>query len=268
MRIAIDHRTRYRFSEPQARVVQLLRMTPQDSAHQTVVHWHIGVDCDARLRDTRDGFGNRVTMLYASGPLEGIEITVTGEVLTAEAHGMVDGAGEPLPPLLFLRATDRTRADEGLAAFAHQRATGSAIERLHRFNTALSARFEIVVERHDAGRTAREAFGDATASSRDLAHLFIAGVRSLGVPARYVTGYRPVEHGHAPTPHAWAEAYVEALGWVAFDPSRGCSADETYVRVAIGPDAATCAPVAGSRLGPGNEALDVDLQVAAVRDGA
>lgn len=67
MRIAIEHRTQYRFSEPQARIVQMLRLTPCDTQDQTVVSWLVGVDCDARLRDAGDGFGNSVTMLYAEG---------------------------------------------------------------------------------------------------------------------------------------------------------------------------------------------------------
>ena len=93
MRLSISHSTRYRFTAPQSRLVQLLRLTPQDSVDQTVVHWHIGVDCDVRLREARDGYGNRVTMLYADGPIEGIEISVDGEVLTA---GDVDTSIDPV----------------------------------------------------------------------------------------------------------------------------------------------------------------------------
>ena len=265
MRISIDHRTSYRFSEPQARLVQLLRMTPQDGPDQTVVHWHIGVDCDVRLREARDGFGNRVTMLYASGPIEGIEIAVTGEILTADGNGIVGGAGEPLPPPLFARTTDRTRATPPLTDFAAGIAGRDDIERLHRLNLELSERFGSVIEDHDEGRTADEAFAGARATPRDLAHIFIAAARSFAVPARYISGYRASDVGHAPAPHAWAEAHVDGLGWIAFDPSRGVSTDETYVRVAVGLDAATAAPVAGSRLGPGSEALDVDVAVEALR---
>ena len=89
MRIAVDHRTHYRFSEPQSRIVQMLRLTPSDTMDQTVVSWLIGVDCDARLRDAFDGFGNAVTMLYAEGPISTLDISVTGEVLTMEASGVV-----------------------------------------------------------------------------------------------------------------------------------------------------------------------------------
>ena len=264
MRIAIDHRTRYRFSQPQGRIVQLLRMTPQDGVDQTVVNWHIGVDCDARLMETRDGFGNRVTMLYANGPVEHLEIAVTGEVLTADGNGVVGGAWEPLPPILFLRASERAQADVEITAFAASAAVGSEIvERLHALNLALHARFEDRAEHHDLGRTAAQVFAAREASARDMAHVFIAAARSLGVPARYISGYRP-DGDSLPAPHAWVEAHVEALGWATFDPFRGRSTDETYVRVAVGLDAGTAAPVAGTRLGEGKEVLDVDLHVAAV----
>ncbi|RYD90607.1 MAG: transglutaminase family protein, partial [Sphingomonadales bacterium] len=95
MRIAIEHNTHYRFSEPQARLVQMLRLTPCDTQDQTVVNWHIGVDCDARLREATDGFGNAITMLYAEGPLAAIDITVIGEVLTNEATGVIRDAVDP-----------------------------------------------------------------------------------------------------------------------------------------------------------------------------
>jgi transglutaminase-like putative cysteine protease len=262
MRIAIDHRTRYRFSEPQARLVQLLRLTPQDGADQTVVHWSIGVDCDARLREGRDGFGNRVTMLYAVGPIQHLEVHVTGEVLTAEGHGIVGGAGEPLPPILFRRASDRAAPTPPIVAFAQAHAGGDPIARLHALNLAVNARFAAVPEHHDSGRTAADLFASGGAASpRDLAHLFIACARSVTVPARYVSGYRADGAEALPAPHAWAEAHVDGVGWIAFDPSRGVCTDETYVRVAAGLDAATAAPVAGSRLGEGEEALDVELHV-------
>ena len=261
MRIAIDHRTRYRFSEPQARLVQLLRLTPQDGQDQTVVHWHIGVDCDARLREGRDGFGNRVTMLYAAGPIEALEVHVTGEVLTADGNGIVGGAWEPLPPILFARASQRAMPTPEIAEFALAQG-GDPIARLHALNLALNARLPVVPEHHDSGRTAGDVFTDGgKGSPRDLAHLFIACVRSLGAPARYISGYRPDGVESLPAPHAWAEAHVDRVGWIAFDPSRGVCADDSYVRVAVGLDAATAAPVAGSRLGEGEEALDVELHV-------
>ena len=262
MRISVDHRTRYRFTTPQARLVQLLRLTPQDSIDQTVVNWHIGVDCDVRLREARDGFGNRVTMLYADGPIAEIGITVEGEVLTASEGGLVRGVAEPLPPALFVRTTLRTIADEAMLGLM-QDLPGGALERVHALNRAVHGAVECEEQHNDDGLTAAQAFAAGAASPRDFAHILLALARADGIPARYVSGYRPGMHGgHAP--HAWAEMHVPGIGWLAVDPSRGIVADAHYVRVATALDASGAAAVAGSRLGKGEEQLDVDLQVEAI----
>lgn len=262
MRIAIEHLTQYRFSEPQSRLVQMLRLTPGDTLDQTVLNWRIDVDCDVRLRATVDGFGNKVTMLYAEGPIADIAIIVAGQVLTTESNGVVRGNHEPLPPGLFLRATSRTAGSDLLSDFARDAFGGGRgpLDRLHRWNGALADRFPGVPDVPDAGRSAAEAFAVPKPSSRDLAHIFIAGARSLDVPARYVSGYR--QHGGGESaPHGWAEAWVGDIGWIGFDPSAGISPDEGYVRVATGLDAPGAASIAGSRLGQGEEELAVDLHV-------
>lgn len=263
MRLAVDHRTTYRFSAPQGRLTQLLRLTPADTHDQSVAGWQIHVDCDARLRTHRDGFGNRVTMLYVAGPIDAIEIAVTGEVLTNPSNGIVHGAHEPLPPALFLRSTPCTTADQAIADFAREVAQGEPVARLHALNIALNRRFEIDPARRAPTRGAAETFAGAQAGPREMAQIFVAAARSIGVPARYVSGYTPAcrTEASAPAPHGWAEAHVEGLGWVAFDPCTGLSADEAYARVAVALDAAGAAPVAGSRLGQGEEVLDVALRV-------
>lgn len=262
MRIAVEHLTRYRFSEPQSRLVQMLRLTPSDTIDQTVLSWRIDVDCDVRLRDTIDGFGNKVTMLYAEGPIEEIAIIVAGQVLTTESNGVVRGSHEPLPEGLFLRTTARTEADETLVTFAREAfGTGmDPLERLHRWNTALASRFPNSRDMRDNGLSAAKALSAPAISSRDLAHIYIAGARALDVPARYVSGYRQHEGGES-APHGWAEAWIDGLGWVGFDPSAGISPDESYVRVAVGLDAPGAASIAGSRLGQGSEEMAVDLHV-------
>lgn len=264
MRLSIDHRTRYRFSEPQARLVQLLRMTPRNTHDQTVADWHIAVDCDARMTEHRDGFGNVAAMLYIDGPIDGIEITVTGEVVTSHSDGVLHGTLEPLPPRLFLRDTPATRADEAIADFARTAApSGADIAGLHRLNAAICERFTLKHGRPEAGLVAAEAFGRDAVTARDLAHIFIAAAHSLGAPSRYVTGYCDLQDGHRPTPHGWADAWIDGLGWVGFDPTLGLSPEEHHVRVAVAFDAAGASPVAGSRLGEGEEQLDVEVKVSA-----
>jgi transglutaminase-like putative cysteine protease len=263
MRLSIDHRTTYRFSAPQRRLVQLLRLTPADSHDQTVARWDIHVGCDARLRPARDGFGNLITMLYAEGDVERIEIAVTGEVVTGHADGVVHGVAEPLPPALYLRSTALTPRDPAIAAWAADAAGGDdPLARLHALNRALHAR---AADRAagDPARDASAAWEAGAASPRDLAHVFIVAARAIGAPARFVSGYRlPDRAGaHAPRPHAWAEAHVDGLGWVGFDPAAGLCPEERYVRVAMALDAAGAAPVAGSRTGGGEEALEADVAV-------
>ncbi|MDB5696945.1 MAG: transglutaminase [Sphingomonas bacterium] len=264
MRLSVDHRTTYRFALPQARVVQLLRLTPGNSHDQTVASWQVHVDCDARMREGRDGFGNQVTMLYAEGPLTTVEIAVHGEVLTSHSAGCVLGVAEPLPPALFLRETPLTAYDRDVAAWAQEAAAEhDPVARLHALNQALHARFAIDRGRGDSGTTASVAWTRDSVTPRALAQIFCVAARSLGTPARFVSGYHlwEVDGEHHPAPHGWAEAHVAGLGWIGFDPTTGRSPEEEYVRVAVALDAAGAAPVAGSRLGRGAEELEVDVTV-------
>lgn len=265
MRLSIDHRTQYRFTEPQSRLVQMLRMNPENNHDQTVAQWRIDVDCDARLRQGRDGFGNAVTMLYVEGPVDGIEIHVSGEVLTSHSDGVLHGVHESLPPALFLRPTDVTPRDPAIAEFARDCVAGTRdrVEALHLLNRTLQKQFEADLGRPEPGLDAGEAFLRDSATSRDMAQMYIVAARSLGSPARYVSGYYLTDRDgeHRPTPHGWAEVHVDRLGWVGFDPCTGFSPEEHYVRVAMALDAAGAAPVAGSRLGDGGERLDVDVVV-------
>jgi len=61
--------------------------------------------------------------------------------------------------------------------------------------------------------------------------------------------------------HAWAEAFVPDLGWVAFDATNGISATDAYVRIAVGLDYLGAAPVRGARFGGGGEAMEVAVRV-------
>ena len=83
-----------------------------------------------------------------------------------------------------------------------------------------------------------------------------------GVPARYVNGYfltEPDEPSEAH--HAWAESYIEGLGWLGFDPANGICPTDHYVRLACGLDAGSAAPIRGTRRGGTDEVLDVLVEV-------
>lgn len=262
MRLSIDHRTAYRFTEPQARLVQLLRMTPRNTHDQTVADWHIAVDCDARMRDHVDGFGNQTTMLYAEGPIDAIAITVTGAVVTSGGDGVLHGAFEPLPPRLFLRSTPATRAGGGIATFARHVCGGADVDAraLLSLSAALRERLALDRGRPDPALVAEEAFAGTRATARDLAQIVIAAARELDVPARYVTGYCDLQDDHRPAAHGWVEAWVGGA-WTGIDPTLGTVAGEHHARVAVALDAAGSSPAAGTRMGEGDEELDVDVTV-------
>lgn len=265
MRLSIDHHTRYRFSEPQARVVQLLRVTPVDSAAQTVIDWRIDVDCDARLRHGHDGFGNATTMLYVDGPIAWLELTVRGEVLTEDQGGVVTGVAEPLPPLFYTRSTPSTAPCP--AILAHARSTGGSdpLERIHAMNALVGAIVTIKRGRGVVGRPLADILDSRQATTRDAAHLLVAIARAGALPARIVLGHclRGPDTGHRRSAHYWAEVHIDRLGWVGLDPASGTSPDESYVRVAIGLDASDATPVSGTRNGGGVEELDVAVRVGA-----
>lgn len=265
MRLFIHHRTDYRFSEPQKRLIQLLRLTPTSHEGQNIVDWRIDVDCDARLKRCRDGFGNEVTMLYVDGPLERICLTVTGEVLTQDRAGLVAGATEPLPPLVFTQTTALTRSSAEIIAFAQEIASvgGSPLDIAHRLNEALHDRLLFDVDLADADRDAATIFAEGSGIGQDFAHVFIAAARAIGFPARYVSGhlYRPEDEAQRQSTHAWAEAHVEGFGWIGFDPVHKICPHEAYVRVAVGLDYHDAAPISGARTGRGEEQLEVGVRV-------
>ena len=101
----------------------------------------------------------------------------------------------------------------------------------------------------------------AAASARTTPYLCRRCAR-LGFPARYVSGYLMMDATiEQAASHAWAEAHVPALGWVAFDAANGISPDERYVRVATGRDYRDATPVSGIRLGQAEEQLAVTVTV-------
>lgn len=264
MRLAIDHHSEYRFSQPQDRVVQLLRATPSDYGAQTVIEWAIDVDCDARLRTGRDGYGNVTTMLYVDGPVERLALTVRGQVLTEDMAGIVRGVAEPLPPLFFTRPTSITCPEDAVRALAATIAEADPLARAHQLSQRVGETIRI-----DGGRTptmpAEKVLERGHGSVRDAAHLLVAIGHAAGYPARMVAGHsiHGPDSGARQSAHYWAELHIVGLGWIGLDPCSGFSPDESYVRVAVGRDGAEVAPVSGTRRGGGIEELDVAVRVGA-----
>lgn len=265
MRLSVRHRTTYRFSAPQARVIQLARLTPANCSGQAILSWDLSASADVRLRPGRDGYGNAITMLYVDGPLDELVIEAAGEVLTQDQAGVVLNAPEPLPPTVFLRGSDLTQPDDAIRALADAAGQAGAdpLTRMHGLMRLIGARMRYDTAATDVARSGADALRLGHGVCQDLTHIFCAAARLLDIPARYVSGHlfqrdAPAEQGAA---HAWAEAWIEGLGWVGFDAVNGISPDDAYVRVAVGLDYREAAPLAGARVGGGEERLEVSIRV-------
>lgn len=264
MRIRIDHATRYDYASPARFIIQSLRLTPSSNEGQQVRDWRLETDVDARLRRSEDAFGNIVHTLYTERSASALTIRVSGEVATADTGGMVRGIREKLAPQVFLRSTPMTAPDRGLSAFASKAAgKGGVLDRAHSLMAAIRDRIVYDAGFYEAARPAAEAFARGHGVCQDHAQIFIACARRLGIPARYVSGHLCRTDGQVDqeASHAWAEAYIEDLGWVGFDAANGVCPDDAYVRVAVGLDALGAAPIRGTSYGGGAETLSVRLSV-------
>lgn len=266
MRIAISHDTTYRYATPVRSVIQTLRLTPRNHEGQYVVAWQIMVSADCKLERHEDAFGNITHSFTADGPLDELVVHVEGQVEIENTHGLVQGAIERFPVDLFLRETSLTEVDEAIATAARRikaEAGPDTLSLMHALLSHLYTDMTFDADPTGVATTAREAFALRRGVCQDFTHIFIAAARHLGVPARYVSGYFCRADGvtEQDAGHAWAEALVPNLGWVAFDPTNGISATDQHLRVAVGLDYLSAAPVRGAQSGGGGETLSVRVLV-------
>lgn len=246
MKLSITHEFAYAYDSPVRLSTQYLRLTPRDTARQKVLDWQL--DTPGQAMRTTDGYGNVLHVLTIDKPVTEIAIEAEGTVETSPAlDEPSDFTGAPLSPLLFLRPTGLTRADEALGTFA---------EKFRRSAGTLSGLRELAAAIHKK---------DLGGSAADASHDFIACCRHLGVPARYVSGYmyftgKKANHGIAI--HAWAEAWVMDR-WRSFDIAHDHPIGEAHIKIAVGADYLDACPVRGVRVGGGNETLIAQAHVEA-----
>lgn len=271
MRIRVSHTTTYHYETPPSSVTQTVRLTPRSDGNQYIVDWRIELSEDCQLTQIDDAFGNISHTFTAISPPRELRIHVEGLVDTQDNNGVLRNIVERFPPSLFLRTTPLTQPSDTIVAFSEQcRAeTGNegTLALLHNLMGTLHRNITFDTDPTKATTTAQEAFALQRGVCQDLAHIFIACARTLHVPSRYVSGYFHRDDGVTAQEagHAWAEAYVENLGWVGFDPANGICVSDAYVRVAIGLDYLGAAPVRGARYGGSGESLNVAIQVAQAR---
>jgi len=264
MRLTISHQTTYQYDQPVHYGLQQVRLTPKSRAGQTVLNWTVEITGGKREVEFDDQHNNRVQLVSFSAGQTEIAILCSGEVETTSTHGIIGEHGGFTPLWIFKRPTDLTqpgpRLQSLLGSIGDQ--FENDIARLH----ALSATILIAVT-YESGQThssttSEEALVAGRGVCQDHAHIFIAAARTLGFPARYVSGYLMMDDQSAEdASHAWAEVYVKDIGWLGFDISNGISPDERHIRVATGLDYRDAAPMSGMRLGDSEESMQVTLQV-------
>ncbi len=263
MRLAIDHTTHYVFSGPVNRGMQRLRLMPKTSSGQRVLEWNMHFEGAQLQVEYEDPHCNHVALISFNPGVREVTIRCEGLVDTNDENGIIGRHAGFMPMWQFTEQTDLTRTGNRVRSLIG--ALGAETNRLamlHALSALIRERVEYATGHTDAATTAEGVLQAGRGVCQDHAHVFIAAARALGTPARYVSGYLMMnDRIDQEAGHAWAEAFVEGLGWVGFDISNGISPDARYVRVATGRDYRDAAPVTGIRYGERDEAMHVKLAV-------
>ncbi len=262
MQIDVRHTTTYRYGQTARYSIQSLRLTPLNFDGQRVLSWSIEAPGIKSAVHFTDSFGNLVHLISIAADHDHVEIRAAGVVETDDTMGVVRGLTEPSQLRVYLRQTPMTIADPAIEALARSCAHRSILDQLHALMKAVHNAVVYETGATHVHTNAAEALAAGRGVCQDHAHIFISAARVLAVPARYVNGYfLSGTLSPADAHHAWAEAWVEGLGWVGFDPANLVCPTERYVRLASGLDAAFAAPIRGTRRGGEKEALDVVVEV-------
>ena len=265
MRLRVEHTTSYQYDAPVSYALQQLKLMPKDRpGQQRVIDWTIDVEGGEQQLHYTDHHGNGVDLIGVAGGARELVIRCHGEVELETWDGVIGPHRGAMPLWTFLRPTALTRAGRQVRALAAQlgRDHASEIERAHALSALIIDRLAYRIGMTDAETTAEQALGGDGGVCQDHAHIFIAAMRHLGHPARYVSGYLMMnDRTHQDATQAWAVAHFEHIGWIGFDVSNGHSPDQRYIRVATGLDYRDAAPVRGMRYGAAQENLVVQLQV-------
>ena len=264
MRLAIRHTTRYRFDQPVAHALQRLRLFPKTTQGQAVLDWTMDYSAARQELEYEDQHHNHVTLVSVEPGAEEVTITCEGTVETRDKAGVIGHHSGHLPLWSFVGQTELTRPGPRLRYLVRglEAPDRSRLDFLHDLSDAVRRQVSYVVGATSVQTTAEQALDASCGVCQDHAHIFISAARMTGIPARYVSGYLMMnDRVEQEATHAWAEAYVEGLGWVGFDVSNGISPDTRYVRIATGRDYRDAAPITGISFGAASQELHVEVAV-------
>jgi transglutaminase-like putative cysteine protease len=281
MRARLIHRFDYRYTKPVLLGPHRFCLRPRPHGFQRLIDYRLEVSPDpSQLYDLLTAGGDTITRARFLGETRTFTVTATSEVetftpplieacLDEEMAQLPVAIGRLNPDLLsnlqgWLPNGQHDAAAVDVAQEALMGSDGRSLTFLQQLVEIIQDRVKYT-QRHvgpawPAGRTLKERVG----SCRDLAMLMIECCRSVGLPARFVSGYHLVE----PKPerydlHAWTEVYLQGAGWRGFDPSGKGAVDDRYIPVASSSKSDLTAAVSGSFSGPPGVKSELDWQIKA-----
>jgi transglutaminase-like putative cysteine protease len=284
----LRHVTTYNYSKVVTFARCALRLTPQQDQDQNIIHSRVSITpTPARLAERIGPFGERVIDAVIDTPHRELKIEAVSEVSvlrTSLLPGFTGPAWDFVreeafasasldvgSPAHFLYPTDMTKRDLALTSYvAECFAPGrSIVEAAHALSRRIKAEFVYDPDATVVSTPAIEAFEARRGVCQDFAHIMISGLKGLGLPAAYVSGYlRTIPPAGmsrlegADATHAWVNLWCgKALGWVGFDPTNAVIVAGDHIILAIGRDYADVAPMGGVVLGPGDQTIDVAVDV-------
>ncbi len=271
MRFSVSHETHYRYSAPVRLAAHVLQLTPRADNAVLLTHSLIVDPAPGMRQDLMDRYGNTLTHLDFESSSDHLRIESVFELETLAAPPAAQG----LPPLPWTAAGDALPdylppeyQHDSIRAFAAGLASesgGDVLGFLERLNHTLFTRTDRHIRPTGAAQQPEQTLAMARGACRDLSVLFIAACRSLGVPARFVSGYQANAEAFDGRRHlhAWAEVFLPGCGWRGFDPMHGLPVLDGHVVLCAAPDQAGTMPVEGGFYGGAvTSTLDYEVRIA------
>jgi transglutaminase-like putative cysteine protease len=286
-RYRVTHETRYVYAGKVTSAHQLAHLKPRDTSWQRVKYHAIAIDPKpAECAEGTDYFGNGVVRLMIDEP-HAILSVVAESMVEIDAHAPDAAAASPAweealaPPGVWRPDADLDVEQYRVAspmvpllqeAIAYGRPSFSArrpwLEAMLDLTRRIHDDFIYDPKATTVTTQVREVLEHRRGVCQDFAHLMLSCLRSLGLPARYVSGY-VLNHVPAGTKrlsgadasHAWVAAHCPQLGWVAFDPTNGKLADLEFVTLGWGREFFDVTPLCGVVLGTSKQKLSVMVDV-------
>lgn len=284
MRYKATHTTRYRYDAPVSQCQSEVRLTPRALPWQALVESRIDTTPEpASVGSHRDYFGNEVTTFTILESHDGFSTVATSlvdvearpqpavpDLAWEAAREQIAGHGrsDTLDALEFVFDSPFVAAGPELAAYASASfpAGRPLMEAVNDLSHRIYTDFRYTPRATSIDTPVLDALRSKRGVCQDYAHVMIGALRSLGLSARYVSGYlrSRADYKGAEASHAWVSVFSPGTGWLDIDPTNDVRPTTGHLTVAWGRDYGDVAPVKGVALGGGNQVVEVEVHVVPV----